>query len=76
MSAAPSPRPRPRPNTTTQKTPSERLTGVEDKPAAPDKVPSTQITHCGFTLIRCETPIGFKAAVFVKHGVDLGPGAE
>jgi hypothetical protein len=35
MSAAPSPRPRPRPNAVTSKSPAERLTGVEDKPAAP-----------------------------------------
>jgi len=68
----PSPRPRPKPasdNTVTQKSPSERLTGVADKTA----VPRTQITHHDVTYVRAETPIGFEAATFCKTGVDLAP---
>lgn len=71
----PSPRPRPKPaadNTITEKSPSERLTGVADKPATP----RTQITYHEATYVRAETPIGFEAATFCKTGVDLAPGSE
>lgn len=72
----PSPRPRPKPaadNTITEKSPSERLTGVADKPAA---APRTQITYHESTYVRAETPIGFEAATFCKTGVDLAPGEQ
>lgn len=69
----PSPSPRPKSTTagtTTQKSPSERITGQ------PDKAPRKQITHAGATWTRAENPIGFEAATFLKTGVELAPHDE
>jgi len=66
------PSPRPRKDkaaelgVTSQKSGSERLTGQPDKPE-----PKHQITHCGVTFLRAETPEGFAAAVAAKSGVGL-----
>jgi len=66
----PSPRPRPKKpaslGVTSQKSPSERLTGVEDKAE-----PKTQVTWSGHKFLKSETPVGFEAALAVKTGVGM-----
>jgi hypothetical protein len=74
----PSPRPHPKKpaelGVTTQKTPSERLTGQPDK--ADKAPPKTQVTWTDRKWLRSETPVAFEAATFIKTGVDLAPADE
>lgn len=73
----PSPRPRKTPAATlgvepkvTQKSGSERLTGVSDQPEP------KQATWSSLKFVRSETPIGFESAHYLKSGVDLAPAGE
>lgn len=68
----PSPRPRKEKagelGVTSQKSASERLTGVAEQPA---EKPAKQATFSGLTFIRSQNPIGFEAAMACKTGEGL-----
>lgn len=76
----PSPRPRPKSKAalgvTSQKSPSERLTGVEDTPAPVEKPQPKQVTWLGKTFLKAEDPIGFAAAYACKKGEGMVSGSE